>query len=373
VGGDPLVTVTLLFGELLSGRITDTLDATDCSWSITANDAGTIDSVSVPAAEVRAKDLRHAAPGARSYLAVDVDGQIQEAGPIWSRSWDDKGQTLSLAAAGLWSLFDHRKVYSAAAQLKDAAVTVTGGDLRTLARGLLVQSMVFRGGNLPLVLPDPLAGDLSETYPGWALTTLGDALRDFTQRETGAPDMRFRPRYTADRTGIQWVFEAGTNDAPLLVQTGDDWYFDLTVPRSPVLNVSTDEDATAMAEQAWVTGNGTEAGTLIAGSYDGALLDAGYPLLEVEEARSSVEDQATLNAFAANLRDRSARPVEVWQVEVQASAAAEILPGHRARVVVGADHPWLPEGEHQMRVKSKSGGLGTSMSLDLYAVSSAVL
>lgn len=362
---------TLLFGDLRTGRITDTLDATGCNWTQILNDAGAVDSVSVEAHEVRAKGLRQAARAARSFLAVDVDNQLQEAGPIWSRVWNDEQQQLTLGAAGLWSLFDHRKaipVLAAGQLVQTAQIAVTGRALGGIARRLVQVATQHTGGSLPLVLPADALGDHTETFYGWELLDVGEQLRQLTKRESLPPDIRFRPRYTADRLGLEWVLEVGTDDDPLLVQTGDDWYLDQNVPRSPVTNISTDEDATVMGSRGWVTGSGQEQDTIIGTAYDPALIDDGYPLLEVEEMRSNVIEQSTVDDYATNLVARSARPVEVWQVQVHASAAAEMLAGHYARVIPKRGHPWLPDGEAFMRIRSKSGGLGDKVTLSMYEI-----
>ncbi|TFV91412.1 hypothetical protein [Blastococcus sp. CT_GayMR16] len=362
-------TITVLYGDLRTGRIIDSLDVTGCSWAQVLNDAGAVDSVTVEEHEVRAKNLRYTAPAAKTFLAVDVDGQIQEAGPIWSRGWDDSGNgLLTLGAAGLWSLFDHRKVLpvlNPAVRVQDMNLGAAGTDLAGIAIVLLMQAMAHVGGNLPLILPAPLAGTRTEVFPGFQLLWLGEQLRQITARENG-PDIRFRPRYTADKLGIEWVMEAGTEIAPLLTQAGDDHYFDRTVPSTPVVNVITDEDATVMGQRAWVTGEGQAEGTLIATDYDGTQIDDGYPLLEVDEARSSVTDQDTLDGHAVNLRTRSARPIERWKVIVRAEAARGVLAGDFARVVNRQGHAWLPDGESFMRVERKTGDLGGDVTLEMY-------
>lgn len=371
----PTVRTTLLFGDLRTGRITDTLDATTCNWTQVNNDAGAVDQVVVPEREVRRKDLRRTARAARTFLAVDIDGRIQQFGPIWSRTWDDERQQLTLGAAGLWSLFDHRKVLpvlAAGQRVQDAVTTVSGTDLGGIGQYLVAQAMAHVGGNLPVILPELRAGDRTETFYGWELLDVGDQIRQLTKRETAAPDIRFRPRYTADRLGIEAVMETGTEDTPLLTQIGDDWYFDTTVPKSPVLNISTDEDATVMGQRAWVTGSGQEQDVRIGTAYDPTQVNDGYPLLEVEEMRSNVIEQATLDGHAENLRDRSARPIEIWKVTVRAEAAVEVLAGDYARVIVPADHAWLPAGEAFMRIKTKSGDLGDTVTLDMYPVAGTV-
>jgi hypothetical protein len=364
------VTTTLLFGDLRGGRIYDTLDVTGCSWEQVANDAGSITSVTVEAHEVRRK-LKGQMFTASSFLAVDVDGRLQEAGPVWSLGWDDEAQQLGIGAAGLWSLFDHRTVLpvlAADARVQDAVTTVSGTDLGGIGRALVAQALTHAGGDLPLVLPDPPPGDRTESWYGWQLAKVGDQIRQLTQRADNAPDIRFRPDYTADRLGVQWFYEAGTEAAPLLTQAGDDWYFDQTVAKSPVLNINTDEDGTQMGMLAWATGNGSEADILLSHWYDPTLVDAGWPLLEVYEADSTVEDQGTLDDHAQNLAGRSARPPVAWKVVVKASAAREVLAGHYARVVVRDDHPWLPGGETFLRVAKKSGDLTDKVTLTMYPI-----
>jgi len=369
------VTTTLLYGDLRTGRIVDVIDATGCSWAQESNAAGRIDQVTVPEDVVRALNLRDTCQAARSFLAVDLDGRLQEAGPVWSRMWDDAGRnpTLTLGAAGMWSLFDHRfvlDVLKANLPLQQRGYRVDNATLGGIAKQLVRRTMAWAGGDLPLVFGQGAeAGDRTEDFPGWKLLRVGDQLRELTQREVAAPDIRFRPRYTADRLGIEWVMETGDEDSPLLVQAGDDWVFDANVPRGPVRKIKTDEDATVMGMAAYLTGEGSEADTLMVDAYDPTLVDAGWPRLEVEESRSGVSDQATLGGHAENLRDRSARPIEVWSVVVRAEAAAEVLAGHYARVAPNRGSAWLGgAGETYMRVKTKSGDLGDDVTLTMYSV-----
>lgn len=363
------MTTTLLFGELRTGKITDALDATDASWSQVLNAAGAVDSVKVPAPVVRAKQLRQSAAAARCFLALEQDGQIRQAGPIWSRSYSWESETLKLGAGGLWSLFDHRKVIPVLAvgqRVQEVTTTVSGTDLGGIARALVAQALTHVGGDLPLVLPPTATGTRTETFPGWQLADLGEQLVQLTRRETAAPDIRFRPRRKpSDPTSIEWVMEVGTEAAPLLVQGGADWIFDTTSPQSPVVGISTDEDATVMGERGWVTGNGSEADTLIGTDYRSELVDGGYPLMEVDETRPSVEVQATLDSHARNLTGRTARPVEVWKVSVAAAATLEVQAGDYAQVVTAGD-TWLPDGARRMRIKQLSGDLGDVVRMDMY-------
>jgi hypothetical protein len=79
-----------------------------------------------------------------------------------------------------------------------------------------------------------------------------------------------------------------------------------------------------------------------------------------------------LDGHAANLLERSNRPIETWTVTVRGEAAVEVLPGDYARVVPRRDDPWLGDGtqtqEAYMRVKTKSGDLGDVVKLEMYSV-----
>ena len=65
-------TTTVLFGDLRTGRIHDVLDVTGCSWAQVLNDAGAVDGVTVEEHEVRAKNLRYAAPAGKTIVDPDT-------------------------------------------------------------------------------------------------------------------------------------------------------------------------------------------------------------------------------------------------------------------------------------------------------------
>jgi YD repeat-containing protein len=360
--------VRILYGELRSGKITGEIDATGYTWAQTLNDAGYIDEVRIPDRVVRDLQLDYYAEPGRCFLAAEVDDRIQEAGPIWTENYDwEKGQYV-LGAAGLWSLFDARKVLPvlvSGQRVQDAHTTVAGTDFGGIGRDLVAQAMTHVGGDLPIVLPVKAAGGRTETFYGWQMAWVGEQLRQLTQRENG-PDIRFRPRRNPDdRRYLQWVLEHGSEIDPRLTQIGADWVFDATTTRSPVLGIGVAGNARSLGSRAWVTGNGQEAGTLIATDYDPALIDRGLPLLERAEPRWTVEQQATLDGHARNLRARSARRPRVWKVTVHASAARDVQPGDYARVAV-RDHPVLGAGEARLRVRKKSGSRNDRIVLDMY-------
>lgn len=367
-----MVTTSLLIGETITGKITHTLTGRECPtglrWTSVLNNSGSIDSVTIPEAVVRKYNLRQATHGARCFLAVEQDGRIKQAGPIWSRTWDWEKGELTLGAAGLWSLMDKRVVYREDLTVINAPVTLTGS-LGGIAVGLVSQMVNHNPPftNLPIVLPAVESGTNTETFQPWELSRYGEQLRQITRRATDAPDIRFQARRTAaDIRKVEWVMEVGTATVPSLSQGGPDWVFDASAPKSSVRGISTDEDATGMATAVWVSGTGMEADMKRVRAFDdGTLLNNGWPFLEVDESHSTVDDYPTLTGHAKNLQRRSGRPIEVFKVQVSASAAAEVLPGDYCRVITKGD-PWLGDMDRAMRVKSVSGDLSEVLTLEMF-------
>lgn len=371
------MSVNLLIGETRTGLITATIPVTAASWTDVLNNSGSVNAT-VTADVVRDFDLRQKTHGARSFLAFERDGRIKAAGPIWSRPWDfgsaTQAPSLNLGASGIWSLADKRVIY-------DKTTLPIPGGIKTFTGslgGIAVSMIAYMLGdnlpysNLPIVLPTPEAGGHVESFPRWELSRYGEQLRQLTQRATDAPDIRFTPRRRADDPRyIEWVMQVGTEAKPSLSQGGPDWVFDASAPKSPVLGISTDEDATQMAESVWATGNGTEEGMKMSTAADLTLLDLGWPLMEVDESHPTVEDSDLVVDYANSLLGRSNRPIEVYKVQVRAEAAAEVLPGDYCRVITKGD-VWLGDMDKTMRIKQISGDLGDTVSLEMFPLAASL-
>jgi hypothetical protein len=368
-------------GEVRTGRITDTIPVTGLRWSDTLNGNGSIDSVTVAGSVVRDRDLRQKTYGGRCFLAVERDGRILQAGPIWSSTWDWETEVLTLGAAGLWSMADRRIIYDDSTYNTEGLLTFSNVTLGGLATSLVshMVNAVPPFSNLPIVLPSVEAGSNTESFARWELSRYGEQLRQITQRATDAPDIAFRARRRGDDPRfLEWLMMVGTVGAPSLSQGGPDWVFDTTLPKSPVLGISTDEDATQMATATWATGNGSEADMKQARAFDdGTLLNAGWPFMEVDESHPTVADNVTLQGHADNLQARAGRPVEVYKVQVSADYARDVRPGDYCQVITKApvkqaDGSWTPganwlgDMNRRMRVKTVSGDLSDVFTLDMF-------
>ena len=310
----------------------------------------------------------------RCFLAVCEDDRVLEAGPIWS--WQFQGETLTVSASGIESLFDHRVVMDAVPSALWSG-TYSSMTLGTVAKRLVQLADNATGGDLPIVLPADVAGDSERTYNGFDLASVRERLDELRSVEDG-PEIRFEPRLTEDRLGIEWVMRVGTDDAPEVVQAGADWVFDGRAPRGPVGALSVWRDGSALATRAIVTGEGSEDALLLAyaeaadvGEAD--LRDVGFPLVETVVAFPSVKKASTLGKHArATLRD-NLRPWQTWSADVSASAddGAPLLglyrPGDWASVWVPEVHPLLgllgSTGVQRARVMEVSGGMGGTVTV----------
>jgi hypothetical protein len=363
-----VVTTRVHVGDTISGRITATIPVVGLNWTDVLNGNGTID-VTVTEDVVRDFDLRQKTHGARCFLAVEVEGRIKQAGPIWARAWDwEKGQ-LTLGASGMWSMADKRIIYDPAT-FPSGILSFTGLSLGGVAVSLVSHMLnaIPPYTNLPIVLPAAEAGDHEESFPRWNLARYGEQLRQLTQRSVDAPDIRFQPRRKeSDPRYIEWVMQVGTEASPSLSQGGPDWVFDSSAPKSPVLGIATDGDASDMGEQAWATGNGSEADMKLATAASLELLDLGWPLTEVDESHSTVEDNDILAGHANSLLGRSARPIEVFKVKARANAYNEVLAGDYARTITRGV-AWLGDMDVTTRVKQVSGDLSDELRFDMFSV-----
>jgi hypothetical protein len=237
----------------------------------------------------------------------------------------------------------------------------------TVAKNLIELAHTHTNGALPIVLPDDVAGTETRTYPGSELAWVGQKLRDLTA-EDGGPEIQFQPRFVADdERYIEWVMRVGTPGEPLLHQTGSDWTWDASVPKSAVAELSVDIDGTGLASRAWAAGASSGADRLVEYRNDATLTSFGWPLLEVEvDGSDTVSTSAQLASLARQAVTAARLPVHTWTLKVRAGShplPGMVRPGDWARVTVGDDHDYLTRGEFRGRVTAVSGDDTDAMSI----------
>ena len=351
---------TWIIGDLLTGRRIQTLPVKSGSWSDVLNDSGSIScTVTLRDPDVARLGLRESAKPGKAFLAA-IDGDIVlQAGPIVSHSWSSPSD-LTLTGAGMWSYFDRVMVIPdlpvGVLPTDPTANTSFTSSLQGAARGLVAQHLGRVDGDVPVIVPAAVAGSMVRDYSGADLTPLGQRLRELTQVE-GGPDIRFQPRLTVDRLGIEWVMLIGTPSQPLLFSAVEP-VFTVGVPGSPVSGFSVKADGSRVAGRVYASGGRSSDEALIAIGSNGDLSAQGFPLLErVDSSRATITLLSTLQGFADELAMRADSTVETWQFTHRTEERpflAGYSVGDFAKVRIVEDL-YTPPGEYRLRILSRSG------------------
>jgi hypothetical protein len=209
-----------------------------------------------------------------------------------------------------------------------------------------------------------------KTYEGTDFKPVGEALTDITNLVDGC-ELNFAPRFTSDKLGVEWVLQTGTVEQPLIFSMSEP-VWNVTVPGTPVSNLTIDEDASALGSIGWESGGRASDDVLVARSYDSSLVDAGYPLMElIDSSHTDVVEQATLDSYAQTLVVRGRTPGDSWSFTVQAhplddqgGLAGPQLGGYNVgdycRLVFEAfdgvhGDPYIPGGSYRQRIVGLKG------------------
>jgi len=276
----------------------------------------------------------------RSVLACAEGDVILGAGPIWSHQYgiSESGDlTLELGARGVWSYYDHRFVLPLAAA--STAVTeftipdpandggtkpnpalgtyLTNWELGTIAKKWVQQAHLWTGGSLPIVFEADRVGVHERNIEGAEFKRVGTVLGQLTEVE-GGPDVRFMPRLTVDRLGIEWVLQTGTQAEPMLFGV-EEPSWNLSAPESGASSLRISADGSGLAGLAWATGGRIADEVLVARAADSTLVTDGAPLLEtLDSSHQTVSEQSTLDAYAAEDVLVGRTPDTRWSFTVEA-------------------------------------------------------
>lgn len=364
------MTLEVICGELRTGRIlavsqpgTATQWASAGTWSMVHRDIGQM-KITIPLGSGvldRVPGLLSFLEPARCFIGFRVveSGQIINAGPIWSHSWDGSDQILSVTALGIGSVFERRRVVPVLAPgeaLQRSILSYRGLSLGTIAKRLVQLSLSHSGGQLPLVLPDDVVGSENRSYKAVELGKVWERI-DQLSDVAGGPEFAFTPRM-AGSTKIEWVMQVGN---PLLTQTGADWQWDLAGGASSVLNMDVSRDATKLASRGWAIGAGQADDAVIGMAEDTALVQSSdFPLLEASVSQTSVSVQSTIDSYAQALLASSSRPWQTWKLTVSRSgspALGDYRPGDWCQILIPESHLYLRSGPYRTRILSVSGPL----------------
>lgn len=305
----------------------------------------------------------------RSTLIIDWDGVPVWAGPISERNFD--GKTLKLAAVGIKSLLNARKVHNWSAPYPSQVITYSGVSLGQIAISLV--NLTLAHGTLPIMVPggSETSADPNHvrTYNGYELKDVGRELDNLTGSLNG-PDIDFLPQWTdSTRSQIQWLMRVGTLTQPALYSM-QSVSFDASAPKGSVQKLVADESGALLTTSEWANGAGSTIGTLMSFAQSTALTSRGWPLLERQIDYKTVSVQGTLDAHAQADLALYGSTTTQWQLEVNAllpPVLGSFLLGDKANVRVSG-HIWVPDSPaagYPMRVIGISGDNTATVKLDM--------
>lgn len=352
----------LLFESRTGAPVID-LEVTDwsCDSGILAPDKL---SVTVPAYTPRAstmdlKDLL--TPFKHSVALVDesVDGVrvVRAAGPIIApptAADDDGNNAYKVTCYGPERFFEYRHVRKypgwplIGGDGKPTGtydMNLTGLEYGTIMKRLVAESMLWPGGDLPLVFEADRAGSRERTYEAVDGKPVLDALDDIADNEAGV-EYAFIPEID-DLDNISWRFVTGT-DAGQIISAGD-YLWNIGGPLPDVRGFQRTPELTGLATETVFTGGKSNDQVLMARATSTALVDDGWPRVERwDSSHSTVSELSTLQGWAnAGLGG----VVDRISFEVRADQAHTVRPGDM--VTLDALGHWdLPDGPHAGRVLS---------------------
>lgn len=359
----------IVIGDFLTGRNILDLETISDRWESRRNQADDISCVvDLADPEMRALGLYNAATAGKTYLAKIVGDSVMAFGLIERPRYNKARRTLQLRAEGIESYFRKRRILPLAAMtqpLIDPATgesnpivdtVLTGWDLGTAMKKVIQQSMLWEGGNLPIVFEPDRAGTHTDTIKGSSLTSVTTLLENYASRQNG-PDWEFRPQLTADRLGIELYFRTGTEADPRL-HSPSVFTFDYSVPEPSVDDLIADIDASELTARAWTLG-GRETGEAVVGmAFDRTLLNAGFPYTEsVDNDHDQASEVATLNAYSMEALRVGKKPTTDLPFRVrtdQSPFPGEYRKGDHVDLII-KDDDYLPDDTYPVVISALAG------------------
>lgn len=368
---------TFLIANMLDGRRLQPLSPATGTWSDVLNGLGKVEcTVSLRDPAIRTlKLVESAAAGKVALAAFDGDTGLQ-AGQVIEHDWDDDLGLLTLRAEGLPGYLGRRALLPVlAGRLPTDKTTDTRfmpqeldpnadypwpSDTRSSIQGiisqLITQMKAETNGSIPIVVPAPVGGTNQREYRGVDVATVRERVQELTQVLDGV-DMRTPVRFNGAHDRIEWVLELGTPAQPLLYSAQEQVFY-VGVRESSVSKLRVNVDASRMGSRAFSSGGAAAEKALAAVATDSSLLNAGYPLMDLfDQQRSTVQNAATLQAYADELVKQGRKPMRTFSFRHQLTQQPHLSAfsvGDFARVRV-MDNDYLEDGEYRMRIISRSG------------------
>lgn len=356
--------------ETRGGALLQEVFPASAPWSAVANKPETVTlNLDLTSTQEKTRGWANLGTPWKHSFALDIGGRLF-GGPIMPHDFDDNASSLKVTARGFRALLDRRSILKLAALTQSLILpngtpdafldtNLSGFDLGTIGKKIVEQACLWPGwDDIPIVFPADRAGTHQKNWPAVERTKVGPALTALSGVENG-PDFRFQLEWDGpDR--FRWVFNSGTQEQPRLQGTD---VFAWQVDQGSGLKIQT--DPTLMGSLAWSQGGRANDTTLIRSLYDPTLIDAGFPMLELETSASlNVVDESTLDSWNEETLRTAHKPWEFWSFRIRADRSplpTEYNLGDLINVIVTKSTPiaggYVLPGEYTRRIVQLSGDL----------------
>ncbi len=337
-----------IVADLRTGQVHAELPLRDVSFSSVLNDAGEFQGRLVlgdPRIAVREPEFL--TRPAHTALYVERDGVLVWGGIVWTSKYSSAGRAIEIGAAGFLSYFDHRRVLPkdfdpATGDLASIAVTYTNVDQTEIARNLVATAQGHPRGDIRVQSDPSVTSGIPRTigYPGRELKSVGDALRELSNLESG-PDFAFDVGYGEGGHAVRRL-RIGT---PELGQRGTPhvWEFG-----GNLIEYAWPRDGSSMATRVFALGDENEEGQQVGIAQDGSPTRL---LLETEVSLVNLSDPGLLRSQARSALAAAVDPVVLPELVVRGDldpVLGSYSVGDQALIVVRDD--FFPLGT-QFRVR----------------------
>lgn len=334
---------TYLITDLATNTVLDELPLSAVQFSKPLNDSGVLQAewnLDLSPATGKRDPYDLTTPTRRVVYALR-DDLPKWGGIIWTRKYDSTTKTVTIGAGEFLSYYDHRFILPVLAlpaaidYVAGLSTAYAGVDQNEIARQLLAQAHAATGGDILIEFDTTTSGiPRDRSYEGFSLKNLGTALRELAGVD-GGQDLVTDVTWPAPgKAAPRRILRQGE---PTLGQQGSAWVFEHP---GNVLAYTWPSDGTGEASRAFAVGDGVDQGMPIAVAEDTSRYATGWPLLELENQYTGVQDATTLQSHADADQFTARLPVVLPQLVVRGDihpTAAEVDRGDDARVAIDPD------------------------------------
>ena len=372
----------VIVGDLRTGRRWQNVPFQTYRWEQRRNQPETLScTIDMSDIGVRAKNFRNTATEGKSFLAIIENGDVfPAAGPMLQPEYDQDEAELTLSAFGMGGWFAGLPILPplgasipttqfVVPDPADNTATIPNPALATsftnltygsMIRKVIAQWMGWPGGDLPIVLPDSVAGTaMRDTVNGVDFKDIAAWVSDITKLEDGV-DVAFDPRWIASRLGVEWLLRTGTPQQPRFRSpTVHRW--DLSVEQRNTRKFNDSADGSTRASIAFFTGGRSSDVALVERAADPYLTDLGFPLrVTVDTSHSTESQRPTLNAYARQEVALGRRSTRFYTFQVRKTSTpmfGQYRIGDLCDLVFRKD-PYIPDGTYRREIAALSGDQG---------------